>query len=202
MAVVINGSGTVTGLSVGGLPDGTVDSDTLATDSVVAAKLGTNAVTADALKSDAIAALDLPIGSVLQVQNFAITNDQTLANTTEVTLTDWDFTITKVANNSKILCFFKFYAYYGSSPTYCWIRALANGSNVTSASGWNSSIWTNSSLAFTFSNGAHQQENGMFYDTTNASSVNFTFKVDQQNTGNLEFWGAGSHQFTFMEIAV
>jgi hypothetical protein len=30
MAIVINGSGTVTGLSVGGLPDGTVDSDTLA----------------------------------------------------------------------------------------------------------------------------------------------------------------------------
>ena len=30
MAIVINGSGTVTGLSVGGLPDGTVDADTLA----------------------------------------------------------------------------------------------------------------------------------------------------------------------------
>jgi len=31
MAVVINGSGTVTGISVGGLPDGIVDRDTLAT---------------------------------------------------------------------------------------------------------------------------------------------------------------------------
>ena len=30
MAIVINGSGTVTGLAVGGLPDGTVDNDTLA----------------------------------------------------------------------------------------------------------------------------------------------------------------------------
>jgi len=30
MAVVINGSGTVTGLAVGGLPDGTVDNDTIA----------------------------------------------------------------------------------------------------------------------------------------------------------------------------
>ena len=34
MAIVINGSGTVTGLAVGGLPDGTVDAGTLATDSV------------------------------------------------------------------------------------------------------------------------------------------------------------------------
>jgi len=39
MAIVINGSGTVTGLAVGGLPDGTVDSDTLASDSVTAAKI-------------------------------------------------------------------------------------------------------------------------------------------------------------------
>ena len=31
MAIVINGSGTVTGLAVGGLPDGTVDAGTLAT---------------------------------------------------------------------------------------------------------------------------------------------------------------------------
>jgi len=44
MAIVINGSGTVTGLSVGGLPDGTVDAGTLATNSVEAAKLADNAV--------------------------------------------------------------------------------------------------------------------------------------------------------------
>jgi len=39
MAITINGSGTVTGLVVGGLPDGTVDADTLATDSVTAVKI-------------------------------------------------------------------------------------------------------------------------------------------------------------------
>ena len=35
MAIVINGSGTVTGISVGGLPDGIVDSGTLASSSIV-----------------------------------------------------------------------------------------------------------------------------------------------------------------------
>jgi hypothetical protein len=44
MAIVINGSGTVTGLSVGGLPDGTVDSGTLATNSVDSAELIDGAV--------------------------------------------------------------------------------------------------------------------------------------------------------------
>ena len=39
MAIVINGSGTVTGLAVGGLPDGTVDAGTLAANSVDSAEL-------------------------------------------------------------------------------------------------------------------------------------------------------------------
>jgi hypothetical protein len=45
MAITINGSGTVTGISVGGLPDGIVDDGTLATDSVTAVKMVDNAVT-------------------------------------------------------------------------------------------------------------------------------------------------------------
>jgi len=46
MAIVINGSGTVTGLAVGGLPDGTVDAGTLASSAVTEAKIATDSVTA------------------------------------------------------------------------------------------------------------------------------------------------------------
>jgi hypothetical protein len=42
MPIVINGSGTVTGISVGGIPDGVVDTDVLAANAVTAAKLGTD----------------------------------------------------------------------------------------------------------------------------------------------------------------
>jgi len=42
MAITINGSGTVTGISVGGLPDGIVDADMLAANAVTEAKLGTD----------------------------------------------------------------------------------------------------------------------------------------------------------------
>ena len=42
MAITINGSGTVTGISVGGIPDGVVDTDVLAANAVTAAKLGTD----------------------------------------------------------------------------------------------------------------------------------------------------------------
>ena len=44
MALVLSGDGTVTGLAVGGLPDGTVDAGTLATDSVTAAKIAADSV--------------------------------------------------------------------------------------------------------------------------------------------------------------
>ena len=39
MATQINGNGTITGISVGGLPDGSVDADTLATNAVTDAKI-------------------------------------------------------------------------------------------------------------------------------------------------------------------
>ena len=50
MPVTINGDGTITGLSVGGLPDGTVDADTLAAGAASGSKL------------------TMPAGSVIQVQ--------------------------------------------------------------------------------------------------------------------------------------
>ena len=44
MAIAINGDGTITGISVGGLPDGVVDAGTLATNSVDSAQLISGAV--------------------------------------------------------------------------------------------------------------------------------------------------------------
>ena len=46
MAITINGNGTLTGVSVGGLPDGIVDTDMLATNAVATAKIADAAVTA------------------------------------------------------------------------------------------------------------------------------------------------------------
>ena len=39
MPVTINGDGSITGLAVGGLPNGTVDADTLANNAVTSAKV-------------------------------------------------------------------------------------------------------------------------------------------------------------------
>ena len=73
MAIVINGSGTVTGLAVGGLPDGTVDTDTLANTTVTAAKVAADVATQAEIDAK------LPIASptstgVLTVNGGAVAN--------------------------------------------------------------------------------------------------------------------------------
>mgnify|MGYP001361273567 CR=1 FL=1 len=45
MTIVINGDGTITGISVGGLPNGIVDTDMLAANAVATAKIADGAVT-------------------------------------------------------------------------------------------------------------------------------------------------------------
>ena len=68
MPVTINGSGSIAGLSVGGLPDGSVDADTLASNAVTSNKIANSAVATSKLASGAITATTLPAGSIVQVQ--------------------------------------------------------------------------------------------------------------------------------------
>ena len=44
MPITINGAGTITGVSIGGLPDGIVDTDMLANNAVTAAKRGAGGI--------------------------------------------------------------------------------------------------------------------------------------------------------------
>ena len=66
MPVTINGDGSITGLSVGGLPNGSVNADTLAS----------NAVTSAKLHDDAVVASKLPAGSIVKYQ-FTTSSQQT-----------------------------------------------------------------------------------------------------------------------------
>ena len=64
MPITINGSGTVTGLAVGGLPDGTVDADTLASGAATPAD---GSITTAKLANGAVTAVKRGPGAVLQV---------------------------------------------------------------------------------------------------------------------------------------
>jgi len=62
MPIAINGSGTVTGISVGGLPDGIVDTDMIAANAVTAPKRGAGAIL-QVVNTTATAEITLTIGS-------------------------------------------------------------------------------------------------------------------------------------------
>ena len=83
MPITINGSGTVTGISVGGLPDGIVDTDMIAANAVTAAKSSGR--------------------KILQVVNSISSTPKTISATTTYTDTDITDSITTTAANSKVL---------------------------------------------------------------------------------------------------
>ena len=83
MPITLNGSGTITGVSVGGLPDGIVDTDMIAANAVTAAKSSGR--------------------KILQVVNSISSTPKTISATTTYTDTDITDSITTTAANSKIL---------------------------------------------------------------------------------------------------
>ena len=87
MPIAINGSGTVTGISVGGLPDGIVDADMLAANAVTAGKLASG------------------VGGKILQQKFAKKTDttSTSSNSTVETSSDFRTTITPISASSTIL---------------------------------------------------------------------------------------------------
>ena len=108
MPIVINGSGTITGVSTGGLPDGCVDADMLATSAVTSAKIldGTIA-NSDINASAAIPASKLSgTGKVLQVVMVEDNTAMTLS-TSSWTDTGMSVSITPSSSSSKILCFYE-----------------------------------------------------------------------------------------------
>ena len=91
MPVTINGNGSITGLSVGGLPNGTVDADTLASNAVTNARLASGAITRSAL----------PAGGVLQTVQVTTTSQTENAFTSQQTFLT--ASITPTDSNNKIL---------------------------------------------------------------------------------------------------
>jgi len=93
MPVTINGDGSITGLSVGGLGSGVVNDTTLASNAVTTAKIASGAITRSTL----------PSGTVLQFVSSKKTNVQNTSSTSFVDVSQMSCTITPTASNSKML---------------------------------------------------------------------------------------------------
>ena len=110
MAITINGTGTLTGVSVGGLPDGIVDTDMLADGAVTAAKRGA--------------------GGILQVKQTVKTDTFSTTSSTFTDVTGLSVSITPTSSTSKIFAKISlgFVSGYASNSAVYPIFVLVRGS--------------------------------------------------------------------------
>ena len=176
MPITINGSGTVTGVSVGGLPDGIVDTDTLAAKAATAPKRGA--------------------GSVLQVVYNEMANEAD-RNTTSSTFqsTNCDAVITPIGTNSNILVIAHNRVQNSNNGTGggCQLR-LVRGATALGPNG-------STGLLTEFGSGNEMSTDTlMFLDTTNGLSGATTYAIEfHASSGGTAFFQG--YSMTLMEIA-
>ena len=100
MAIQINGNGTITGISSGGLPAGSVTTATLADGAVTAAKRGA--------------------GGILQLVNTAELSSVSSSSTSYSDITGATINVTPSSSSNKILFMFTCY----------WVNTLVSGTNA------------------------------------------------------------------------
>jgi hypothetical protein len=122
MSIVINGTGSISGIAVGGLPDGTVDAGTLATNSVDSAELIDGAVDAAHLASGVG-------GKVLQVVSVTKTDTFSSSTTSWTDITGFTATITPTSTSSKIFVTVTGYA-GGDTNRFAYLKVQRNGTDV------------------------------------------------------------------------
>lgn len=110
MPVAINGSGTITGVSVGGLPDGIVDTDMIAAAAVTAAKRGA--------------------GAILQIQqtHLTTTSSQSLSQATVAEISGLSVSITPISSTSDMLVFVRWNGEHGIGSNYNFVFGVRRDS--------------------------------------------------------------------------
>ena len=196
MPITINGNGTIAGLSVGGLPDGTVDADTLATGAASGAKI------------------TMPTGTVVQVIQGTFTGTN---NTTGTGLVDTGITKSiTVTGSNKVLVSYTCYM-SAAAGVYGVRTVLVRGSSQIflgdqPSTGMRATGggWTNNSLGdYTTWN-----HSNTFLDTPGAGTHTYKIQFSSTYTGsnqarvgrpiggtsNSAYYTTPSH-ITLMEIA-
>ena len=202
MPVTINGDGSITGLAVGGLPDGTVDADTLASNAVTNAKIASNAITASTL----------PVGSIVQVTFNTSTAGKGQGGVSGPIASGLTTNITPLRAGSKFFVTASGMAFHnnagaGNQGSYYWLYASVAGgsySNVTDTwvqqSHRSGGSWTdfpgNLSFPCTVSYSLGQQITFQIYFGRGVGSSSSTYFHHTGGSGN----GTRYHQ-TVMEIA-
>jgi hypothetical protein len=177
MAIVINGSGTVTGISVGGLPDGIVDAGTLATNSVDSAELVDGAVDDSHMAAMAASKLTGALPAISGASLTSLPAGLTLISTTDVSDGDSYVTLSNVFTST-----YDKYVLEGMNFLPNTDNTAIRGNFETGGSTWNTSSVYDTQV-FSLSNGTL----AAWIDVVNGSYGAFAGYGNQGNVSN-EQW--------------
>jgi hypothetical protein len=196
MAITINGNGTVTGISVGGLPDGIVDTDMLAANAVTPAKAtgSTKGVTEVDLWWIS-SSVTLSNGDYF-TSNWERGDSQFEKIGTGMTQSSGVFTFPSAG---KWLLLYQFTGYDVSNNDASYVGVMAYTSTDAATS------WSQSQSFYTNATGidaAHWTLNAhMIYDVTDASNFRIKWKYDA--TGSQRVFGNTNYPYsgiTFIKL--
>ena len=183
MSLVINGSGSITGLAVGGLPDGTVDSGTLPTNSVDSAELIDGSIDTAHIAANQITSAIVPTGSSVQVVQ-TTSNTQTVIGTS-FTACAPTVAITPSSSSNKILVRFNMGGMVNGTLNEVRLqikrgstvikKSLRYGYNSNASSGW-------ASCPITYE---------MLDSPSTTSATTYTLEAMKQTSGSFEINSAG-----------
>ena len=170
MPIAINGSGTVTGISVGGLPDGIVDTDMIAAGAVTGPKKGA--------------------GSIIQVVSVQLTNQITYNGTSFDNISGFNASITPASTSNKVLVMFNINAGSNNNGNRIVFRVTRTGDDNEFV-GDASSSRTRATAQHAVSNPSDQRSNHISY----LSSPSSTSAVTYQLQAKLQVGGGSSVRF-------
>ena len=190
MSIVINGSGTISGISVGGLPDSIVDAGTLATNSVDSAELIDGAVDDSHIAALAASKLTgalpavsgasltgISAGKVLQVVQSTSTT-YTHPGTAYDDVSSSSITITPSATSSKILYIYNTGGFIDDAVRNCYIKLLRGSTIVREHNRWGY-MDTSTHVPFPM--------HFMYLDSpSTTSAVTYKLQVKEQYAGSWE----------------
>jgi hypothetical protein len=191
MALILDGAGTITGLQVGGLPDGVVDNDTLATGTPNAAAL--------------------PAGSILQVVNTVKTAPQSFTSYADITDLSLDITMTSATNRVLVIVSINHISISDANGVY--FKLLRGTTVVTESTAGGGTDTNNACLAGGgggYSANDRQRDDATLTVLDTPGTGTHTYKVQGMATGGtgwINRWALNTDaatvsSITLMEVAV
>ena len=200
MAITINGNGTITGISVGGLPDGIVDTDMIAANAVTTAK-------------------STGVG-ITHARGYRITANYTLTGANAVITANWEYDDTTsvgylgtgwslpssgafsfpTTGIFEVRCHSLTSTPGGTNTPYAGLHIIGTTDNFSAESSRGVGYFSQEYDDFNVTR-YHNVHASAFFDVTDTSNVKFKIKAFRDvNYGNVDFLGSSGDNYTWVEV--